>query len=65
MIVQSLVLFSEIGLPKLILLHFVVISGMANPKNEGSIFSDIVMVAILDFKMAAIFHRKVTITVLL
>lgn len=43
----------EEGLSSFSLLHYLNASGMLNPKMQGCNFSDIIMAAILTFKMAA------------
>ena len=45
-------------MPKLILLHFSDIFGMLDPNMEGSIFSEVVLAAILDFQYGNHFHSK-------
>ena len=46
----------------MILFHILNDSGKLNPKMQSSIFSDITKAGILNFKMAAVLHRKFTIT---
>ena len=51
-------LFCEIGLLILILLHFLNVSGVLNQKMQGSIFFDIVMAAIFCEN-----HSKITLNI--